>query len=293
MEQPVNWDDLRHVLAISRTGSLAAAARELGMRHSSVYRRLNDLERQLGTRLFNRNRSGYRLTAQGEVLADAAKQMESHVIDARRQVEGGDMAMSGVIRVSTSIIIGLHFLPQHIAKFRALYPNVELEISLSDQLADLSRRDADVVVRGTLQPPDYLVGRRACSIRYAAFVHRDLLHGLSAPIDLTTFNWVGLDERGSRTPPGLWLSKNIPPTRIGLRFDTTAGTMAAAGAGLGAVVLPWFAGRSDARLAEISGTAFEAKHGIWVLTHPDLRRSARISAFISVIADSIAKASQI
>jgi molybdate transport repressor ModE-like protein len=292
MDEPVDWNDLRHVLAICRSGSLSAAARELGLRHSSVYRRLNDLERQLGTRLFDRNRNGYRLTAQGEILADAAKQMESQVIDARRQIEGGDMAMSGVIRVSTSLILGLHFLPNHIAKFRATYPNVDLVISLSDQLADLSRRDADVVVRGTLQPPDYLVGRRACSIRYASFVHRDVLARHGSCVDFAELDWIGLDDRGSRTPPGTWLSTHVPTARIGLRYDSTAGTFAAATAGLGAVVLPWFAGESDARLVEIPGTAFEATHGIWVLTHPDLRRSARISAFINVVADSIAKESQ-
>ena len=291
MDSQLNWDDLRHILAISRSGSLAGAARDLGMRHSSVYRRLNDLERQLGTRLFDRRRSGYRLTAQGEILAEAAGQMERHLHDAERQVAGGDMALEGVVRVSTSLIIGLHFLPQHLAEFRRLYPKVELQITLSDQLADLTKRDADVVVRGTLQPPDYLVGRRAGDLRYAAYVHRDILaqHSTGAAANL---DWIGLDDRGSRTPPGIWQTQNIPQARITLRYDSTAGTLAAAKAGLGAVVLPWFAGERAPELAEIPGTAFASAHGIWILTHPDLRRSARISAFINVIADSIAATAQ-
>ncbi|MCB2109112.1 MAG: LysR family transcriptional regulator, partial [Rhodobacteraceae bacterium] len=154
MATKLDWDALRHVLAIARSGSLAGAARALRMRHSSVYRRLNQIEAQLGVRLFDRLRTGYRLTEHGEVMQDAAARMEQSLQDAERLVAGADLKLSGEIRISTSEIIGLYLLPRHLRTFRDAHPGITLDISVTDNLADLSKRDADIVIRGTDAPPE-------------------------------------------------------------------------------------------------------------------------------------------
>jgi len=149
----MNWDDLRYVLAISRGGGLNAAARQLGVNTSSVFRRLGALEQQLEVRLFERIRTGYRLTPAGEAFAETAGRIEAETASVERKIKGTDTRLEGHIRLNSSDIVVQYALPKWLAEFRQTYPDVTMEIAVTADYVDLSKRDVDVVIRATSSPP--------------------------------------------------------------------------------------------------------------------------------------------
>lgn len=287
MNSKINWDDMRYALAIAREGSLGAAAKALGVNHSSVYRRLEAFEKALGTRLFERQRNGYRLTPQGEALADTARRIESETIAVEMQLIGSDLKLSGSIRVSVAEVLGLYLLPPMLDGFTRRYPDVGIELSIDNRLADLSRRDADVVVRATANPPEQLVGRRVGTIAFCAYAGSAMLDRVGRERPLSAYRWLGFDDRLSQLPPARWLRAQLPEVGHQLRFDSFAALLEAARAGLGAAVLPCFIADRQPGVERIGTPQIDADFGIWVLTHPDLRRSARIRAFTRDIGDRI------
>ena len=148
----MNWDDLRYVLAISRGGGLNAAARQLGVNTSSVFRRLGALEQQLQVRLFERIRTGYRLTPAGEAFAETAGRIEAETASVERKIKGTDTRLEGHIRLNSSDIVVQYALPKWLAEFRQTYPHVTMEIAVTADYVDLSKRDVDVVIRATSSP---------------------------------------------------------------------------------------------------------------------------------------------
>jgi DNA-binding transcriptional LysR family regulator len=170
-----DWDDLRYVLAVARGGSLAGAAKVLRVDPSNVHRRLVAFEQRLSVRLFERLRDGYHPTPQGETLIEAARRIEAEALAAQRHVQGTELAVSGLVRVSTSELLGLYLLPPLLRSFASVHPEVEVELSIDNRLVDLARRDADVVVRATDEPPPGLVGRRIAKIASAVYAQRGYL----------------------------------------------------------------------------------------------------------------------
>lgn len=287
MSNTIDWDDLRYILAIARAGSLGGAAKALGVNQSSVYRRLENFEQRMDVRLFERRRTGYRLTTQGEALADTAKRIEAETLTVERQLLGSDLKLSGQIRVSTGELLGMFLLPNLLNGFADAFPDVQVELSLDNQLADLTRGEADVVVRGTSNPPDNLVGRRVSDLAFCAYAHRSYLDRAGRGRSLDRYSWLGFENRLSRTPQARWIREKIPAARIQFTFDSSAAMYEGTRCGLGAAVLPCFAADPIPDLERISETITAPGFGIWVLTHPDLRRSAKIRAFTRDIGERI------
>jgi molybdate transport repressor ModE-like protein len=285
----MDWNDLRYVLAIARTGSLGAAARQLRVDHSSVYRRLEKLEQVLDTRVFERHRTGYRLTAPGEVLAEAAKRIEAETLAIERQVLGTDLEIAGQVRVSTSEALSIYYLPDVVRDFRAAYPQIELEIAATNQKADLTRRDADLAIRAAVDVPDTLVGRRVCSIGIAGYIARKLVGRARDRLKAEALNWIGFDESTQGLPHARWLREHLPHVQIALRMDSLSAMRSACVAGLGAAMLPCFLGDTPGELVRVPDTHVGDATSLWVLTHPDLRRSARIRACFSFFANRMAR----
>ena len=167
----LDWDDLRHALAIGAAGSLAGAARALGVNHTTVLRRLDALEAHLGSRLFERQRRGYQPTEAGLALLEQARHMAARADEVERQVLGRDRELTGALRVTTAFVLMDHLLPQPLADFARAYPGIEVEVVENAVLVDLSsrqadnpqawgRREADVAVRLSGQVAEHLVGRQ-------------------------------------------------------------------------------------------------------------------------------------
>lgn len=284
----MDWDSFQYVLAIARHGSLAKAAQHLGVDQSTLYRRLDSIEKTLNIRVFERQRSGYHLTPEGETLAEAAERIEAEALAAERHVLGTDNKLTGSIRVSTSDTLGLFLLPPFLGRFSEAYPDVKIHLAVTNQLADLGRRDADVGVRITSNPPEHLVGRRAAALTFSVYAGLNYVerHGLKGKLD--EYDWLGFDDAAGRSPVSQWIKQNLPNVRYRFFSDSVAALHHAVRAGMGVAILPCFMAKKDSGLVRLGAIENAGDFGIWLLTHPDLRRSARIRAFTRSIGDWIA-----
>jgi DNA-binding transcriptional LysR family regulator len=286
----LSWDDFRYVKAIADTRSLGGAATELGVNHSTVFRRLAQIESQLGSRLFERSRSAYALTPCGEEMVRLAERMGEDIVAFERQVTGHDLRPSGELRVTTNDTVLVHMLTGVFAAFRKAYPEIVLDVVVSNQALNLSKRDADVAVRATDRPPEALIGRRAASIAWAVFAASDKApETFDAEADARAAEWVGFGENLANLKAAKWLKEHAGGGRIVYRINTVLGLAEAAASGIGFALLPCFIGAATPGLRRVTPPLAELANGIWLLTHSDLRQTARVRAFMDFAASEIGK----
>jgi DNA-binding transcriptional LysR family regulator len=286
----LSWDDFRYVKAIADTRSLGGAAAELSVNHSTVFRRLAQVEKQLGSRLFERSRGGYALTPCGEEMVRLAERMGEDIITFERQVTGHDLRPSGELRVTTNDTVLLHLMTEIFAAFRKAYPEIVLDIVVSNQALNLSKRDADVAVRATERPPDALIGRRAASIGWAVFASaKTAPKAFDLETDARAADWIGFGDNLTTLNAAKWLKQHAAPGRIVYRINTVLGLAEAAAAGIGLAVLPCFIGAATGGLTRLTPPLPGFADAIWLLTHADLRQTARVRAFMDFAAAEIAK----
>ena len=283
---PLPWDDLRTVLAIAQARSLSGAARTLQVEHSTVFRRLESIESRLGVALFERSRSGYLANAHGEVVAEAARSIEETALAAERRVLGADTRLTGSVRIATTEMFSAYLLPGALRGFLTAHSEIEIEVVVSNRAVDLTRREADLALRSTNSPPDYLIGRQIGVLRYAVFAARGLLRGRKAS-RLQDFPWIGFDERIADLEIARWLREELPGIKPRLRFDSLPAMMRAATAGLGAAALPVFAASQQPSLVRLTDILERPRVGLWILRHRDLRDSARVRALAQHLARSV------
>lgn len=278
MNSQLLWDDLRFLLAIAEAGSLSGAGRRLGVSHATVYRRLGEIEARLGSRLFERGREGYAATPAGEALAAAARRVEAEVLEVERRLAGQDPRPAGRLRVTTtdSLLFGL--LSPLFAKFRQAYPDVALEVVVSNQLFNLSRREAEVALRPGNTPPETLVGRRIGVIAQAVYGHRELKAQRGKE------PWIGPDEAMHHRPLEVWMAEQGHAERCGYTIDSVLGMVAAARDGAGLAVLPCYLGDAEPALRRHGKVLPDLATDLWLLTHQDLRATGRVRAFLDFIA---------
>jgi DNA-binding transcriptional LysR family regulator len=288
----LHWDDLRYFLAIARTGSLSGAARELGVNHSTVFRRLHGLEDNVGTRLFERFPTGYILTAAGADMLEVAKDMEEQMNALERRMFGRDYRLSGTIRVATTAALAVCFLQPYLHGFHDRYPNISLELVSTSQFFDLSKREADVAVSPDEQPPSQWVGRPVANIAWSVYGSHDYLKSRTQPQrpeDLAEHWLIGGDDSLAGSPVSLWLHEQVGDRPVIYRTNSILAQLAAAKAGFGLAVLPCFCADPEPSLVRVLPPIDDLTHKLWLLTHNDLRRTARIHAFREFMAEAIGR----
>lgn len=285
-EQRLPWDDLRTILAIAEAGSLSGAARGLGVSHATVFRRLGAIEKRLGVKLFERDTGGYTPTPAGEDVAGAAKRMEAEAVGVERRVAGRDLLPSGSLRVTTTDTLLNGLLTPILAAFRSRYPEIQLELVVSNAPLSLSRREADVAVRATQAPPEHLVGRRIGRIAQAVYGAAAVFAGRPPP-DYVELDWVGPDETLWYPQLDAWMKKQGLDERCGYRVDSLQGMQAAVREGIGAAVLPCYVCDADQRLVRLGEPIMPMAADLWLLTHPDLRQVVRVSAFTEFVSNAV------
>lgn len=279
----MDWDDLRLVLAVAQTGTLSGAARNLRVTHSTVFRRLGAIEESLGTRLFERFRDGYSATPAGEAAAALAARFADEFLAMERRLSGQDLRPSGTVRIATTDTISV-MLMRHLPALRRAHPDIHLEITISNAIANLTRREADVAVRPVPEPSDTLVGRRIADIAHAIYGSPAYLARHDGA-DLSDHHWVGVDDTLATTVIGRWMEENVAGARIAVRVDALPALRDAVRAGIGIALLPCYLGDEDSRLRRtLPRAAPEARSALWLLTHGDLRRTARIRAVLDFLA---------
>ena len=241
MNSGLSWDEFRLVRSIAEARSLVGAAERLGVNHSTVFRRLAAVEAAVGARLFERSRAGYEPTSAGEEMIALAATMAESVLEFERRVAGRDIKPTGELSVTTPEAIGQHFMPGIVAQFQALNPGIVVELILSNQSLNLSRRDADIAIRLTNDPPESLVGRRICTGRWAVYGRRDLIAELGAePIGSVAF--IGFSDGYGPASSRRWIEANVPPERLVARANSAQCLLQFALLGFGATLLPCFLG---------------------------------------------------
>ncbi len=277
--QQINWDNLRYVLILAKNGSVAAAARELGVNRTTVLRRIDAFQKDIGCRIFQRSRSGYLLTVEAEKIIDAANQVESVIFNIQRQIEGHELRLEGELRVTTTDTLMSSRLVPHLADFHRKYPHITVIVSITNSILDLTRRDADVAIRPTKAPDPPLVGHRVSDVHFGAYASLGYLRQ-SSDLPLADHQWLGFDGNIQSTMPARWLESRFPKAKICLKSDTFLGLKVAAENGMGLALLPHYLGDLSSQLKRIPAPTEELTTGLWLLTHPDLVRSARVSAFM-------------
>lgn len=289
MNSKLNWDDLKLALAIGRSGSLSGAGRDLGVSHATVFRRLGEIEQRLGVALFQRSRSGYAPTLAGEEIIRSATDVEASVFDVERRVMGQDLRPSGTVRLTTTDTLLHGLLSPLLCNYRDSYPDISLEIVVSNQVFDLTRREADIALRPASAPPETLVGRKIATIAQAIYGHHDLADGLTDIEEARNASWIGPDERMAYGALDKWYGDQGINSRCHLRTDTMLGMFAAARDGLGLAVLPCYLADRASGLTRIGDPIPSLATDLWLLTHPDLRHTARIRAVLDFIATEVRK----
>jgi len=281
----VNWDDYRIFLAVARNASVRKAAGALGVSHSTVLRRISALEGNLGVRLFERLPTGYFTTPAGEDLLGSAQRIEEEEAAASRRIVGRDSRLSGKIRVTMPDALVTHLLMPDLAEFSRLHPDIELEVIPTYAVADLAKREADVAIRLSNDPPDDLVGRRLLSLAKAAYVRKDFLPSASGKAEMPALKWIGWP---GDTPSPQWIEdSDFPDLPTGVRIGDPLAQVAAVKAGLGMALLPCFMADVEPDLCRMPPGSLQQYKDIWVLTHKDLRNTARIRKFTGFIAQAL------
>lgn len=280
----MNWDDLRLFLAVARGGSISGGARRLGMQHSTVSRRMRRLEAELGVRLFDKVPGGHELTGAGRGLMVCAENMERELLEADGLFGGAEARPSGLLRVTAVDNMACGILMPLFAAFSRAYPEITLQIMVSNEDVSLARREADVAIRLTNEPPETLVGKRVATVASAVYGGTDYLQAMRAQGRAPV--WLGVDCCSFHRN---WTREVSDGETAGFVVDDTLLTRAALREGLGIAILPCFMGDADAALERLGGFRPEWELGLWILFHPDLRRSARVLVFREYMGQAIAE----
>ena len=284
----MDWEAVRIFLACARAGSLRGAAETLGVNHATVTRRLRSLEVELGARLFDRTTHGLAPTIAGRELIAPAERMEAEAMLISRRVAGLDAQPAGPVRVTLPPVLAQHLLAPDLAAFSEAFPEIELQLTMTNQFLDLQRNEADVSIRyaHTLQDSDSAVRKlvRAVNCVYGApeyFAARpDLAVGDGSDAD-----WLGWEEDDKR--PQWIIDSPFPNARLRHALPDTELHIEAAAAGMGLTYLPAFVGDADKRLRRAPNIEPKEDRTIWLLIHSDLRQTARVRAFVDFIAPAI------
>ncbi len=278
----MNWDDIRLFLAVARTGSISGGAKQLGVQHSTVSRRIRQLEEKIGARLIERKKSGYELTPAGEKVKQAALRMESEIISVDDTLLGKDTTLVGPLKVTAINNMASSILMPMFAEFSKQHPQVDLHIIVSNTDASLVEREADIAIRLTNSPTDTLIGKQMVTVASTIYGSRDYLKQHKKQGGEP--KWIGVNCCGFHKA---WTKQACKDQSFDFYSDDTLLTLSAVREGLGLSFLPCFMGDSDPQLERYADPDPEHNLGLWILLHPDLKRTARVLAFRDHMVQSI------
>lgn len=288
----LSWDDFRLIKAITDAGGLTGAATALNVNHSTVFRRLGQIEEAVGLQLFERRKTGYVATPAGEEMAALAARIDDDVSGFARRIAGREIAPSGEVRITTTDTLFLHLLIPIFHAFRQAHDTIRLDVVIANQALNLSKRDADVAIRASDSPPETLVGRRLATLAWAVYGRME--DGLGRPEALDSASlferdWVCLGDQLGHVKAARYVRDRVAPERVVLRTSAVLGLAEAIAQGIGIGPLPCFIGDQNPALQRLMPPNPEFGTGLWLLTHPDIRQSPRIRATLDFMAAEIGR----
>jgi molybdate transport repressor ModE-like protein len=286
----IDWDDFRFVLAIVRGGSVSAAAKQLGVDHATVIRRVDRLEKHLSAKLFDRRKTGYLLTEAGQRVADSAEAMESTIVANQEQVGGSVARLTGTVRIGAPDGFGTAFLAPRLTPFADRYPDLDLQLVATARLFSLSKREADIAISLTMPKEGRIVGRKLLDYRlglYAAPAYLDRFPAIASRQDLIQHRFVGYIEELLFTPELDYLPQVSPRISARFRSANLIAQLNATLSGFGIAVLPHFMASDYPQLKAVLPEEVSITRTFWMLMHADSKDLARIRAVADYIGEIV------
>ena len=286
-----DWNDLKYFIAIARSGSTLAAARTLRLSQSTVHRRLEELEKQLGQQLVVRHPTGYRLTELGEELRSYAERVEQTTTDFERRASAWGKDVRGTVKVTCPDEVGSRILASGLVdKFHSRYPGSRVEFVMSDRNLDLAKGQADIAIRGVTPTEDALVGRKIADSSWAVYASKsyvDRYGGIKRPEDINHHSVVLFDGRMRDHRSAQWLRSIAPNARIAARANNMPAMLLAVRSSAGIAPLPVIIGEKDDALVRILGPIQDIATPFFLLMHQDMKRTPRVRAFFDFMIEEL------
>jgi DNA-binding transcriptional LysR family regulator len=279
----MNWDDLRFVLALSNAGSLARAAKALKVDHTTVGRRIEALEANLGVKLFTRTATGYVRTAEADALLPDMKRVEDAVLALERTAHARDTIVTGSVRVTAGETFGACYLAPRLAHFGREHPGLTVELVMGGDVLDLARREADIAVRLFRSQHADLVIKRAGELAHGLYAAKTYLvkHPVKGALTLADHPLLTASP-GPNIVEAQWLEQLSGGAHPAFVSNLTMALVAAVREGAGIAVLPRYIGDADKALKHIA-MPNEPRETIWVTVHRDMKQTPRVRIVLDFI----------
>lgn len=284
----INWDDLKYFLAMVEEGSLSAAARKLGVSQPTLSRRLTALEEDIGSDLFMRTRSGLEMTSIGERIVSHATHMRDDVYSIERLLTGHDSSLRGSVVISCITILGAGWLVHQTRPFRDQFPGITVEFKVENNASDLLRREADIAVRMFRPEQNDLIAKRVGTMTYGYYASKKYLekHGTPETLDEVSKHDFILPHDEILAYTNKYVKRPMHPRgKIALRSNSLITLEAAVREGYGIGAYSCIMADQDPDLVRLFGDVVVFSSDIWLVTHAELRRSARIRAMFDFLSD--------
>ncbi|RYE86907.1 MAG: LysR family transcriptional regulator [Hyphomicrobiales bacterium] len=288
----LDWDDLKFVLAVARSGAALGASHDLKVNQTTVARRIARIEAVLGATLFEKHQSGYRLTDDGQRVAAAAEAIDHQVHDIESDLASRRRLVTGLVRFTCPETIASHMVAPWLGDFRRLHPEVRIEVINADAMLDLGKGEADVAMRMGAEPTGAgVVARRLPDRLWAPYCSRGYARerGMpKAPEDMREHALVGLEGAQARLPSSLWFEALVGPERIPLRCNSLSNVFHAVRAGLGIAMLPCSIGETQPELIRCLPPVPELNAQTWLIVRGELKSAPHVRAFVDFLAARLA-----
>ncbi len=279
--------DLEVMLALVRGGTLAIAGERLGVDASTVFRSLQRIERGLGRALFERTRSGYLATELASELAEHAEHMEAVLEAARSSAEAAPAQISGTVRITTTDTVLHGLVAPALRSLQIIHPLLGYELHTGNELASLTRRDADIAVRATKRPPQHMVGKHVGPVRVALYAaKRDGVRKF-AEVESGQSDWIAPDDALPEHPSVVWRKRHFPKVVPRYRVNSILSVLELVALGLGVGIVPLFLAEGRGDVVRLTEALDECETELWLLAHPESRHLRRVGAVYSHLAQAM------
>ena len=208
-------------------------------------------------------------------MLETAREVSERIDDVARRITNRDIDLRGVVRITVpEALVGM--LAQSFERFASTFPELQVELIVDDSLLRVTRRETDIALRFTNKPPDHLIGRHLATTATAVYASKGYVLSARKLDELAVQRWVGWEERFASIPAARWMRTHIPKEHVAFRINSTIVLQHALRSGIGVGLLATFIGEADPELVRISEVFDELNMDLWLLTHPDLRKSARV-----------------
>jgi DNA-binding transcriptional LysR family regulator len=287
LQYKISAPDLETILALSRTGKLADAGERLQIDASTVFRALQKIEKGLGQQLFERTRTGYIASELAQELATRAENMEFELESARSIAQLDPEKVAGSVRITSTDTVLHGLIGPLLPRLKTHHPLLSFDLHTGNELASLTRRDADIAVRATKRPPQHLIGKHLGPIKVALYAAKKSKIRKNDFAAISKTEWIAPDEALPDHPSVIWRKKHFPKLSPTYRVSSILTVAELIAQGLGIGVIPIFLANTRTDLKQLSAPIDDAQTDLWLLTHTDARHLRRVSATYGFIAQEL------